>query len=273
MITMSPFVAQAAMPHLANLPPDMVVYAIGDIHGNLSKLQELYEAIDRRIDGHGLPTQIVHLGDYTDRGPDNLGVIDYLRSRPDTGRVTHHFLLGNHEKLLINALIQPPGMEDYRARGRFDHWLENGGGTVIKEIDPLGWSNYDFAALRASFGQDRLAWYDTLRPSVSFGTYLFVHAGIHPNITFKTLDRYLAHQDNDDSCVWVRYPFLRYERPLDVLASTRIIDHYTVVHGHTPSAQPELLAHRIGIDTRAYQTDRLTALELAPEGMRFISTY
>jgi diadenosine tetraphosphatase ApaH/serine/threonine PP2A family protein phosphatase len=35
-----------------------------------------------------------------------------------------------------------------------------------------------------------------------------------------------------------------------------------VVHGHTPTAAPEIRANRIGIDTGAVFTDRLTALRL-----------
>jgi diadenosine tetraphosphatase ApaH/serine/threonine PP2A family protein phosphatase len=35
-----------------------------------------------------------------------------------------------------------------------------------------------------------------------------------------------------------------------------------VVHGHTPGREPVIRANRIGIDTGAVFTDRLTALKL-----------
>ena len=35
-----------------------------------------------------------------------------------------------------------------------------------------------------------------------------------------------------------------------------------MVHGHTPDAPPEMRANRIGIDTGAVFTNRLTALRL-----------
>ena len=45
-----------------------------------------------------------------------------------------------------------------------------------------------------------------------------------------------------------------------------------VVHGHTIAPEPELLANRIGIDTGAYATNRLTALVLEGTDRRFLCT-
>ena len=46
----------------------------------------------------------------------------------------------------------------------------------------------------------------------------------------------------------------------------------TVVHGHTISAEPERHGQRIGIDTGAYATGRLTALVVEGEAQRFLQT-
>ncbi|MGB8900495.1 MAG: hypothetical protein WCC90_15220, partial [Methylocella sp.] len=44
-----------------------------------------------------------------------------------------------------------------------------------------------------------------------------------------------------------------------------------VVHGHTPSVAPEIRPNRIGIDTAAYATGRLTCLVLEKDERRFLS--
>jgi serine/threonine protein phosphatase 1 len=45
-----------------------------------------------------------------------------------------------------------------------------------------------------------------------------------------------------------------------------------VVHSHTPRDEPELCSNRINLDTAAYLTGRLTALQLAGYKMRIIQT-
>jgi serine/threonine protein phosphatase 1 len=44
-----------------------------------------------------------------------------------------------------------------------------------------------------------------------------------------------------------------------------------VVHGHTISERPEVKHNRIGIDTGAFMTGRLTAVELRDDKLRFIT--
>ena len=84
--------------------------------------------------------------------------------------------------------------------------------------------------------------------------YLFVHAGVRPGV-------HLEAQDPED-LIWIRGPFLASDAPFGKV----------VVHGHTPGAEPELRANRIGIDTGAYFTNRLTALRLEGGSRRFLHT-
>jgi len=70
---------------------------------------------------------------------------------------------------------------------------------------------------------------------------VFVHAGVRQGVP-------LEHQKDDD-LLWIRKPFLN--RPHGLL--------YSVVHRHTIR-----LPHRIGIDTGAFKSGRLTALPLEP---------
>ena len=60
--------------------------------------------------------------------------------------------------------------------------------------------------------------------------------------------------------LWIRERFLRHEEPLS----------HVVVHGHTIFDDIVDTQHRIGIDTGAFRTGRLTALVLEGETRRRI---
>lgn len=86
------------------------------------------------------------------------------------------------------------------------------------------------------------------------GGYLFVHAGIRPHIA-------LERQRHDD-LIWIRHEFLESDA-----------DHgCVVVHGHSIRREPEIRHNRIGIDTGACFTGRLTALVLEGSERRFLAT-
>ena len=83
---------------------------------------------------------------------------------------------------------------------------------------------------------------------------MFVHAGVRPGVP---LDR----QKLSD-LRWIREEFLDAEPSHDV----------TIVYGHTISEVVDEAPGRIGIDTGAYITGRLTALGLEGEGRWIIDT-
>jgi serine/threonine protein phosphatase 1 len=86
------------------------------------------------------------------------------------------------------------------------------------------------------------------------GNYLFAHAGIRPGIP-------LERQERDD-LLWIRDEFLHSSA-----------DHgKIVVHGHTISEAPVVLPNRIGIDTGAFHTDRLTCVVLDGSAREFLQT-
>ena len=77
---------------------------------------------------------------------------------------------------------------------------------------------------------------------IVIGDYAFVHAGVRP-------DTPLDLQRTSD-LRWIRDPFLDHRSTLEK----------TIVHGHTMTDEIERRGHRIGIDTGAYTSGRLTAL-------------
>ena len=63
-------------------------------------------------------------------------------------------------------------------------------------------------------------------------------------------------KQSEDDLLWIRDDFLDYDLPFEKF----------VVHGHTPSRQPQIRPNRVGIDTMAYASGTLTAF--AAEGKR-----
>ena len=108
------------------------------------------------------------------------------------------------------------------------------------------------AAFKARFPEHHRHFLETLQTSSAIGDYFFCHAGIRPGVP---LDR----QERDD-LLNIRDEFLVSEAEHGKL----------IVHGHTPSLAPEIHSNRIGIDTAAYATNRLTCLVLEKDERRFL---
>jgi hypothetical protein len=81
------------------------VYVIGDIHGQLQKLTKLLRdarLIDSSLAWSGGNATIWFMGDFVDRGPDGIAVIDLvMRLQQEAARAGGSIcsILGNHEML------------------------------------------------------------------------------------------------------------------------------------------------------------------------------
>lgn len=235
------------------LPEGQLVYAVGDVHGRLDLLEQLLDLIDGDAEASGTDRRtLVFLGDYVDRGPNSRGVVERLIGDLPRG-FDAHFLKGNHEAILLDFLAEP---------WRLDHWLQNGGEETMRSygVDTEGLASLDAspATWRDAFAQAlpeaHLRFFRNLLLSVSFGDYLFVHAGVRPGVP-------LGAQSEAD-LVWIRAPFLNHAESFGKV----------VVHGHTPGQEPVTRPNRVGIDTGAVFTGRLTALRLEGAERKFLQT-
>lgn len=108
-------------------------FAVSDVHGHLRELERLLRKGGFADDeGDWVPSDrsLWFLGDYVDRGPDSLGVIDLVRRLQEQSSSTEGHvgaLLGNHEVQFLAAVrfgttpvpaLQPFGIRDRRKQGR-----------------------------------------------------------------------------------------------------------------------------------------------------------
>lgn len=231
--------------------PDCIrLYAIGDVHGRRDLLAEMHARIRAEIIREHPPDwRIVHLGDYVDRGPDAKGVLDLLIAAVQADRRVV-MLAGNHDLGFLEFLAKPD------PEGLFARF----GGVQTAhsygvELHPDDMDRFRDAAAKL-VGQvppKHLAFLRDLEFSCAFGDFFFCHAGIRPGIP---LDR----QDEMD-LIWIRDTFLLWPH----------LHPKVIVHGHTPTAEPEIRANRVNIDTGAYSTGRLTALVIDGPRKRLMS--
>lgn len=237
----------------AEVPAGTRVYAVGDIHGRADLLARLLDSIGRDAAGAGLRKVLVFLGDYVDRGPDSAGVVDLILGGAPEGFETVT-LMGNHEWMLLRFLGDI---------GAGPSWLLNGGWATLESygVTPSGWDEPSpdeltrvQRDLAAALPARHLAFLRGLAYGHREGGYVFVHAGMRPGVD---IDRQV-----DADLIWIREPFLSHDGDIGAVA----------VHGHTIAPEPQVRRHRIGIDTGAYMTGRLTCAVLEGRSLRFLVT-
>jgi serine/threonine protein phosphatase 1 len=227
----------------------MRVYCVGDIHGRDDLLREMAERVDADTERRVFDQAVtVFLGDYVDRGLGSMRVVEQLaRGEWPTPILA---LAGNHEDLLMAFLEDEGVLEAWRSLGGLET-LHSYGVNV-----GLAMAGRDFGAVQRAFAaclpEGHRHFLESLNISTTIGDYFFCHAGVRPGVP---LDR----QDRED-LLTIRDPFLSSEAEHGKL----------VVHGHTPSTAPEVRPNRIGIDTAAYATNRLTCLVLEQDQQVFL---
>lgn len=227
------------------------IYAIGDIHGRLDLLHDLIDLL--HLDAKARPAlrnRVVVLGDFIDRGADSRQLIELFNERQSADFV---ILKGNHEAAMLDAL-----------RGDFaalDLWMQYGGDATLRSFgvpdsiicadDP----QLLVQAARKAVPKRLVKWMESLPLYHRAGPYFFVHAGIMPGVP-------LAKQSPRDM-LWIRNAFTDSPEPHEAM----------IVHGHTIYEEGVFFGpNRIGVDTGAYRTGRLSAVGIEIDARWAIST-
>lgn len=228
-----------------------MIYALGDIHGQLDMLEHALDLI--AADG-GPDAEIIFLGDYTDRGLNSKGVLDLLIAGRDAGR-NWRFVMGNHDRYLIR-FVDEGRQHDPRTTTPIN-WLNArlGGTNTLRSYGILGDPLFaehtpntfeqlihyetDTATLSASqlqhaaaqaIPQAHLDFIAGLPLYIETDDLIFVHAGIRPDVA-------MPDQDTED-LLWIREGFLDDDT-----------DHgKLVVHGHTALDAPQHFGNRVDLD-------------------------
>lgn len=227
---------------LPSIPPGRRVYAVGDIHGRLDLLDLLLERIAQDDACRGRrDTDIIFLGDLIDRGPDSAGVVERLCRMAGRDRRVR-LLMGNHEEIFLKALsgdvqalrlmIKVGGKETALSYGvTADQYL-------ACDFDEL------LSVMQAKVPDEHVEFVSTFEDYIEIGDYLFVHAGLRPNLPME--------EQRTSDLRWIRKEFLECKSSFGKV----------VVHGHNITSDIDRQPNRIGIDTGAYASGRLTALGL-----------
>lgn len=255
---------QAPVARKAMAPDGLCIYAIGDIHGRRDLLERLVLLIeeDAATLPEGVKPQIVFLGDYIDRGLQSRDVINFFTSGA-ADKFDPVYLMGNHEEALLRFT---------REASFGSQWARYGGSETLYSygLQPPNQraslnSHDEMQAARNAWTKvwnefqvklpaEHLAFFQSLKPYHVAGDYLFVHAGLRPGVE-------LQEQTTRDM-LWIREEFLDDAAPFAQM----------VVHGHTPMDSVHYDERRIGLDTGAFLTGKLTAAKLIGTDVAFLST-
>ena len=234
------------------LPEGTRIYSIGDIHGRADLLQQLHKKIQKDAANYKGKKQLIYLGDYIDRGEDSKQVIDLLLEQPLQG-FDKIYLRGNHEQSMLDFL---KNAEVGQA------WFQYGGlATLVSykvRVSKIPTKKADFEDIqnqlieRVPYGH--ISFMEKTEVSYEAGNYYFVHAGIKPGTPLK-------YQQPEDQ-LWICDNFVSYTKPHEKI----------IIHGHTITDEPDARPNRIGIDTGAYITGKLSCLVLENDTQRILQT-
>ena len=215
----------------------MRTLAVGDIHGKLELLNQLLAEVQYQ------PHQdfLVLIGDLVDRGENSKGVVERAMQLKQEAPDTVVILKGNHEVMMIGSMLRPN--TEYS-----DAWLKTGGLDCLK--------SYTDAEGNVNIPQEHIEFLASLPVWYEDDHAIYVHASL-PKMTDGSF-LHPSFSPDSSELMWGRNRrfFSEYDGKL-------------VVFGHTIAGQifgewgqvwqrEEL----IGVDTGAYMTGVLSAVEL-----------
>lgn len=196
-----------------------MVFVVGDIHGEITKLQQL---VKNTLAADSTPS-FVFIGDYIDKGEDAKATLDYLEELKK--KYTCTFLIGNHEHIWINLKEDDEKWMDYLKK--------YGGGNTVKSF---GCSTIWQA--KEKMMEAYSSFFSSLQNYHQYKNYTIVHSGIKPQ-QYKIIPAEIELQD----LLFNRYDFIG--------NGSYYLNEFTVIFGHTGFYTPYYDGCKVGIDTAA----------------------
>lgn len=213
----------------------MKYYAIADLHGRFDLLTKAISKIESHANGD---YEIITLGDYVDRGPQSMEIIQYLIDHPEIVA-----LQGNHEAMMLQTITEPL---------QPSWWIGNGGNKTLQSYGwggpPYSIHSYDVVPkAHIEFIRDLQLYVETEKQ-------VFVHAGI-PQFNMNLPPS--AKQAHKQARLEKEMQWMLYSK-----ADSGGWKGKHVVHGHHQHEDGPHVFHgnkggRTALDTWAYHTGRL----------------
>ncbi len=245
-------------------PEGQCIYAIGDIHGRRDLLEKLIDKIDEDSkDLTGITSRtLIFLGDYIDRGLQSRDVIDLLLG-DRLAEFERVFLMGNHEEALLRFLqdasfgkqwVRYGGAETLYSYGfQPPNVRANMDSQEAMQAAARAWDKV-WTEFRERFPDEHRKFFESLQHYYVAGDYLFVHAGLRPETPVE--------RQSVRDMLWIRDEFLESPVRFDQV----------VVHGHTPAEAIYRDNRRIGLDTGAFISSKLSAARFLGDDVSFLTT-
>lgn len=220
----------------------IVEYAIGDVHGCLSELNEALDWCAEDADRQGLRGRVHLLGDYIDRGPDSKGVLDVLMRGSQDAHMEWRPIMGNHDEILALSWRAP------LIANHVQLWWDHGGQQTLQSF---GWNPVGRLPghLAEYIDWSYIEFIEGLPHATITDDILFVHAGIRPNVPFR--------EQALHDLLYIRGEFMRSGEDFGKV----------VVHGHTPNRNehPKAYHNRVALDSGCFASGSLSIAAFDPE--------
>lgn len=241
----------------------MKTFAIGDIHGCYDELMALMDKLKSEAHLNPKKDVVVFLGDYIDRGPKSKQVVSQLIEW--NKKYPHwQFLYGNHEDLMLDALVYKGKIYDM-----YDLWWGQGGKETAHSYFPEGMSKYDMAISQPKdhILPEHLDWLRQRPFYWENEDYFFVHGGIPLATELEDIRKESESEDMRYKVIWARDEFIYDQKDYGK----------KIIFGHTPGPNfnPWVFDNKIGIDTAVCPSanNKLTAVELPNEKFYSVPAY
>jgi hypothetical protein len=237
-------------PSITEIKATGNIFVIGDVHGCIDELWELFAKV-KNYQNNDNDYTMIFLGDLLDRGPYSREVVSIVRTLTEDFPDQYHCLLGNHEETHV----------------RYERHLRTGGKNPMKKDEA-------FINTHLSLRPTDFDWMATLPTAIQWENFIFTHAGVIQGRGIRQetkgflRNRFVQKMDDKYSPVgsWFDENLQKWCHPEGSLHWSEVYNEPTkIVYGHENWPEVNIRSNSIGIDTGAVYGGKLTAMVINAE--------